>query len=741
MQLIDWLIVGVFFCLVAGAGFIFSRKSAESSRSYFLGAENKWWMLAASGASTNFSINGTVWNLAILMVLGMKSFWVTLVWWMPNAVFLLAYSGLWIRRCGGITSAELNKIRFGVGTGAKWARTSFAFMITLFSVASLCMSYIIIHKFAVVFKLSNESAHALALGIVVLTSIYVVFGGFKGVIFSEFLQTVVLFAVAFIIGFVCYSQYSGVQIHAAVAHGSGDSSVTQDYWKSLWPEATPRIGMFEASGDYKDWHDFIGKTLAFSIVGMIGCIGGAGGRYGEQRFLAATNTKEAAKLAALWQFLGFPRWIMTAGLCFLGYALYTKDISHDPECVMPEFLRSGLLVPGLMGLVVAGLSASFMTSFCSEINACASIVVRDLYQPIFARRLADSDRKLVKVSYLMTACLAVLAIVIGYAMVESQRGDGRLTPVEFKAGIYAPVMAGGRVDLSQAVNDAFGRLDVNADGVLSPEECKVDPDAGADAEKAMERFRELDTDHDGSLTLGEFKTVPHPAIYFSKLDADSNGVLSLDEFKAGSRAGEDPVKAEEYFRKLDKKGSALNVIWGWMLGGLLTCFVVPLAFRWYWGRMNGWGFAAGCLASLVPSLAMLVRAFVPAGNFLKAWPDNYYTYITLATSTLACIIVSLLTPPIEGETSAAFYARVRPFGLWRDAEQRARAAGLALATAIPVPQILCNVALGLVASFSLYMAPVYFLGHWVAEGIICSATFAICCVALYFSWYRTLPED
>lgn len=612
MQFIDWLIVGVFFFLVVGAGFIFSRKSAESSKAYFLGAENKWWMLAASGASTNFSINGTVWNLAILMVLGMKSFWVTLVWWMPNAVFLMSYSGIWIRRCGGITSAELNKIRFGVGTGAKWARTSFAFMITLFSVASLCMSYIIVHKFAMVFGMSNTQAHLVALGIVLLTSIYVLFGGFKGVILSEFLQTVVLFAVAFIIGFVCYQQYSAQQVHAAVTHGSGAAAVTQDYWKSLWPEATPRIGMFEASEGYKGWKDFIGATLAFSIVGMIGCVGGAGGRYGEQRFLAATTTKEAAKLAALWQFLGFPRWIMTAGLCYLGYTVYHAQISNDPECVMPRFLKSGLLGPGLLGLVVAGLSASFMTSFCSEINACASIIVRDLYQPLLAPQVADSDRKLVRVSYAVTGCLAVLAAAMGYAMVESQVHGG---------------------------------------------------------------------------------------------------------------------------------GSALNVIWGWMLGGLLTCFVVPLAFRWYWGRMNGWGFAAGCLASLVPSLAMLVRAFVPAGNFLRAWPDNYYTYITLATSTLACIIVSLLTPPIEGETSATFYARVRPFGLWRDAERRARAAGLKLATAIPVPQIALNVALGLVASFSLFMAPVYFLGHWNAEGLICAGLFAACCVALYFSWYRTLPED
>lgn len=612
MHWIDYAIVAIFFVIVIGSGFFFTRSSGESSKSYFLGHENKWWMLAASGASTNFSVNGTVWNLAILMVLGMKSFWVTLVWWMPNAVFLMAYTGIWIRRCGGITSAELNKIRFGNGIGAKWARTSFAFMITLFSVASLCMSYIIVHKFAMVFGLASTHAHGLALGIVLVTSVYVIFGGFEGVILSEFLQTVVLFAVAFIVGYVCYKQYSADQIHAAVTHGSGIGAVTPDYWKSLLPSAKPNIGMFAASEGYKGWQDFIGATLAFSIVGMIGCVGGAGGRYGEQRFLAATNVKEAAKLAALWQFLGFPRWIMTAGLCFLGYTLYTGSISSDPECVMPKFLQSGLLGPGLLGLVVAGLSASFMTSFCSEINACASIIVRDLYQPLIAPKVEDTDRKLVRVGYLVTASLALLAAFIGYAMVESQTRGG---------------------------------------------------------------------------------------------------------------------------------GSALNVIWGWMLGGLLTCFVVPLAFRWYWGRMNGWGFAAGCLVSLVPSLAMLVRAFVPEGHFLKAWPESYYTYATLAISTLSCIVVSLLTPPIEEEATTSFYARVRPFGFWREAAAKAKQAGLPMAPSIPVPRIVLNVVLGLIASFTLYMAPVYFLGHWITEALICTGIFVASAVVLFFTWYRTLPED
>lgn len=317
-------------------------------------------------------------------------------------------------------------------------------------------------------------------------------------------------------------------------------------------------------------------------------------------------------LAALWQFLGLPRWVMTAGLCFLAYTLYKAEIAKDPESAMPLFLQSGLLRPGMLGFVVAGLSASFMTSFCSEINACASIVVRDLYQPLLRPRLPDESPEFVRVSYFVTGLLALVAIAVGYGMVESQ----------------------------------------------------------------------------------------------------NNG-----------------------------NGSALNVIWAWMLGGLLTCFVVPLAFRWYWGRMNGWGFAAGCLAGLVPSLMMLARNFLPPTGILGSIPVSYFIYATLLVSTIACIAVTLATPRIEDEVSAAFYAKVRPFGLWKDAEAVARRLGLPMASALSFPLVVLNIILGLVASFSLYMTPVYLLGHWLFGGVTCASIFILSAVALYFTWYKTLPND
>ena len=188
-------------------------------------------------------------------------------------------------------------------------------------------------------------------------------------------------------------------------------------------------------------------------------------------------------------------------------------------------------------------------------------------------------------------------------------------------------------------------------------------------------------------------------------------------------------------------GSALNVMWTWMLSGLLPCLVVPLALRWYWGRMNGWGFAAGCLTGLVPSLTQLASNFAPAGSLIGSIPANYYTYTTLAVSTIACIAVSLVTPRIEDEVSAGFYAKVRPFGLWKDEEFMARSRGLPMASSLSFRLVVLNVLIGLVATFSLYMAPVYFFGHWPMDAAICSAIFVICSVILYFTWYKTLPTD
>ena len=138
-------------------------------------------------------------------------------------------------------------------------------------------------------------------------------------------------------------------------------------------------------------------ALAMSVVGLFGSIGGAGGRYGEQRFLAAKNAKHAAWQAALWQGMAIPRWVVTGGLAFLAYTVFKeqtvevvkvvgdKVIYSDPNAIYPLYVQSDLLVPGLRGLIIATLAASYMSAFSSEVNAAASIFVHDIFQPLFER--------------------------------------------------------------------------------------------------------------------------------------------------------------------------------------------------------------------------------------------------------------------------------------------------------------------------------------------------------------------
>ena len=56
--------------------------------------------------------------------------------------------------------------------------------------------------------------------------------------------------------------------------------------------------------------------------------------------------------------------------------------TSDPEQIMPAILQR-YLPDGVRGIVIAGLLAAFMSTFSSTVNAGASFVVRDLWQPIF----------------------------------------------------------------------------------------------------------------------------------------------------------------------------------------------------------------------------------------------------------------------------------------------------------------------------------------------------------------------
>lgn len=173
-------------------------------------------------------------------------------------------------------------------------------------------------------------------------------------------------------------------------------------------------------------------------------------------------------------------------------------------------------------------------------------------------------------------------------------------------------------------------------------------------------------------------------------------------------------------------------IWNWMMMALGAGIIVPNVLRWYWWRMNGWGYAWGTLGGMLLSLAAL---------FVDSAPDYYTFPFIVAASLLMCMAGSLLTRPVSQETLHKFYESVRPLGIWKAVYSKIDEETLAkLSKRESVPAVILNVLLGMIAISSFYIFPMYLVGHQYLYSIMGLAIGSIAVTVLKFTWYDKLPR-
>jgi len=116
------------------------------------------------------------------------------------------------------------------------------------------------------------------------------------------------------------------------------------------------------------------------------------------------------------------------------------------------------------------------------------------------------------------ATRAYLTIVGGMAIAQrvhafktmDENKDGKISLAEYKGPTRA-----------------FARIDVNHDGVITPEEAKNAFQASVGRFVIASRFRTLDQNHDGMISATEFKG---PKAAFAKYDRDKNGLIGPVEY-------------------------------------------------------------------------------------------------------------------------------------------------------------------------------------------------------------------
>lgn len=424
MQLhtIDISIILLYIIATVGIGFWISKKASTNIKSYFLGGnEIKWQYLGLSNASGMFDISGTMWMVMLLFIYGLKSVWIPWLWPVFNQIFMMIFLSIWLRRSGVMTGAEWIKFRFGEGKGATLSHLVIVLFAVIVVITYVSYGFIGIGKFATVFLpwefSSDPATNEIIYGLIFtfLTAIYVIKGGMYSVVFTEVLQYVIMTIASIAIGIIAMQKVSPDVL----------AQFVPDDWSNIffgWQLELDWSGLMESANSKiaeDGWEFFTIFMMMMLLKGILQSMAGPAPNYDMQRVLSTRSPKDAAKMSGFVNFvLLFPRYMLITGLTILAIVFFSDELNGmgenvDFEQILPFAIKNFVPV-GLMGLLIAGLLAAFMSSFAAAVNAAPAYLVNDIYKKYI--NPDASDKKYVQMSYLCSLAIVIIGTLFGFVL-------------------------------------------------------------------------------------------------------------------------------------------------------------------------------------------------------------------------------------------------------------------------------------------------------------------------------------
>ena len=410
---IDITILVLYLIAVVSIGIYLTTRASQNLDTYFLaGRSVPWYILGVSNSSSMFDITGTMWLVLMFLVYGVKGAWIPWIWPTFNQIFLMVYLSIWIRRSNVLTGSEWITTRFGNGKGAELSRISVLVFAMVSVIGFLAYAFQGIGKFASVFFPFDISPDIYAITFMGITTIYVVLGGMYSVVFTDLIQFTLLTIVSFVIGFIAFTRVTPEALHAVIPNGWLDLAFTWELeldWSALIPAANNQI---MADG----WNLFTIFFMMMIFKGILISLAGPTPGYDMQRILAAKTPREAGLMSALVSVCQIPRWFMIVGITTLALVYFSNDLvamgdNVDFELVLP-WVISEFLPVGLVGFVLAGMLAAFMSTFDSTVNAGAAYLVNDVYKRYFNPNAPTG--LYIKASYIASFLIVGVGIAFGF---------------------------------------------------------------------------------------------------------------------------------------------------------------------------------------------------------------------------------------------------------------------------------------------------------------------------------------
>jgi Na+/proline symporter len=414
LHVIDIVIIVAYLLSTVFIGYWVSHRASQSMQAYFLGGNKMpWYVLGISNASGMFDISGTMLLVYWMFIYGLKSVWIPWLWPTFNQIFLMVYLSAWLRRSKVMTGAEWIKTRFGTGRGAQFSHLIVVVYAFVSIIGFFSYGFKGIGKFAATFLPWHLSPNVYALILIGITAVYVIKGGMISVVITEVVQFCILAIASFAVGIIAMLKVAPDTLHRMVP--AGWDNIFFGWQLNLdWSTLLPAAGTKIAQDGYGLFGFFI---MMLFFKGVLISAAGPAPNYDMQRVLSSKTPREASMMSAWVNIvLTFPRYFLIIGLTVLAAAFFSDNIramgtNMDFELVLPYAL--GRFVPvGLLGFLIAGLLAAFMSNFAATVNAAPPYFVNDIYKRFINPNA--QPKTYVRLSYLASFAVVVIGVLIGW---------------------------------------------------------------------------------------------------------------------------------------------------------------------------------------------------------------------------------------------------------------------------------------------------------------------------------------
>ncbi|HWE40893.1 MAG TPA: sodium:solute symporter family protein [Gemmatimonadaceae bacterium] len=423
---LDWIIVVLSIAISFIPAVLLARRAGSSTAEFFTsGRAAPWWLIGVSMVATTFSTDTP--NLVTNLVRehGVANNW---AWWsflLTGMATVFFYARLW-RRSGVLTDLEFYELRYS-GRAASFVRGFRALYLGLF------FNLVIM---AAVNLAAAKIANVLlgwpmwqTLGVcAVLNVAFAATSGLWGVLVTDFIQ----FGIA-MTGSFAAAYYSLQRPEVGGLHG-------------LVTRIDPRTLGFVP--DFGDW----GLTLTVLIIPLTvqwwsvwypGAEPG-GGSYIAQRMLAAKSENDALSGTLFFNVAHYALrpwpWIIVALSSMLVFP-QLADIHRALPYVDPSLIGHDMAYPamltflphGVLGLMIAGLLAAYVSTLSTHLNWGTSYLVHDFYRRFM--KAGAPERHYVAVGRVVTALLMLLAALLTFVLQSARESFELLMSIGAGTGL------------------------------------------------------------------------------------------------------------------------------------------------------------------------------------------------------------------------------------------------------------------------------------------------------------------